>query len=143
MSYEPPPPCFPPHIYTAFTFDITEKEFVIQGFCAPSTAVAAYGTAGFPKQMNPPYESELGFGARNECVCWTRLHISEDHTGFQPDVQLSLLPSIFVLTCLHGNEVTSSTAAGGRTRQKPGQNTHHQKTERQSMLLLSLKASVK
>jgi len=87
--------------------------------------VAAYGTAGFPKQMNPPYESELGFWARNECVCWTRLHISEDHTGFQPDVQLSLLPSIFVLTCLHGNEVTSSTAAGGRTRQKPGQPAKH------------------
>ncbi len=38
MSYEP---------QTAFTFDITEKEFVIQGFCAPSTAAAAYGTAGF------------------------------------------------------------------------------------------------
>ncbi len=85
------------------------------------------------------------FWARRECVCWTRLHISEDHTGFQPDVQLSLLPSIFVLTCVHGNKVTSSTAAGGWTRQKPGQPAKYPppKTERQSRPLLSLKAAVK
>ncbi len=141
MSYEPPPPP---------TSRQLSHLTLLKGICYPGILRSFNGCGSirhcwFSKQMNPPYESELGFGPEgNVCVGLGYTFLKTTQVSSLTSNSLCCPPSLSWHVSM---EIRSQVQQqqGEWTRQKPGQPAKYPppKTERQSRPLLSLKAAVK